>query len=83
MNTHPSEGPERYRAFVARCEAAAAAESPAVRAARWRDVPFAERARVGIGLMRLAALVLASRREPYRKPPLVWVFPRPVPPRDA
>lgn len=70
MEDGPASGPERYREFVARCEAAAEAESAEARARRWRDVSFEERARVGIGLMALAEIALRSRPVPYEKPPL-------------
>jgi len=70
MDEPAGHGPERYRQFVARSEAAAQAESVQARALRWRDVPFAERARVGIELMRLTERALRSRTIPYQKPPL-------------
>ena len=63
-------GPERYREFVRRMEAAAKAESPRARAERWRDVSFEERARIGIALMHMAHAAAQSRPGGYTKPPL-------------
>ena len=59
-----------YADFVERCRKAAEADSVRARALRWRDVSFEERARVGIGLMRLADKALRSRPDPYVRPPL-------------
>jgi hypothetical protein len=61
---------ERYRRFREQCAAAADADSVRERARQWRDVSFEERARVGIGLMGMADMILRSRPEPYEKPPL-------------
>ena len=59
-----------YAEFVERCSRTAEADSVQARAWRWRDVSFEERARVGIGLMRLADKALRSRPDPYVRPPL-------------
>jgi len=64
-------GPEQQRAlFVARCEAAAEAESVRARALQWRRVSFERRAEIGIELMQLAAEIARARPNPYQKPPL-------------
>lgn len=61
-------GPERYREFVRRMEAAAAAESPRARAEYWRGVSMEERARIGAMLMRQAHEM--ALQTGYKKPPL-------------
>lgn len=65
-----SHGSSTYAAFVERCRLAAESDSVRARALRWRDVSFEERARVGIGLMRLADRALKSRPDPYVRPSL-------------
>ncbi len=59
-----------YAEFVERCRRTAEADSMQERALRWQDVSFEERARVGIGLMRMADKALRSRPDPYVRPPL-------------
>lgn len=56
--------------FVARCEAAAEAESVQARARLWRDVPLERRGEIGAALMRIAAEIARTRPRPYHKPPL-------------
>jgi hypothetical protein len=69
--TTGAKGPNPlYASFVERCRRAAEAEDVEARAARWRDASLEERARVGIGLMRLADKILRSRPDPYVRPPL-------------
>ena len=64
---------EQQRArFLARCEAAAEAESVRARAIQWRDVPLERRAEIGAGLMRMAAEIARTRPNPYHKPPLQY-----------
>lgn len=70
METIATSGPSLYAEFAERCRKAAEEDSVRARALRWRDVSFEERARTGIGLMRLADKALKSRPEPYRRPPL-------------
>jgi len=70
MESKSMDGPSRYAEFVERCRQAAERDSVEARALRWRDVSFEERARVGIGLMRLADKALRSRPGGYVRPPL-------------
>ncbi len=70
MDVEKKDSLELYAEFVERCRAAAEVDSARARALRWRDVSFEERARVGIGLMRLADRALRSRPDPYVRPPL-------------
>jgi len=70
METNPDGPPALYAGFVERCRRAAADDSVRARALRWKDVSSEERARAGIGLMRLADRALKSRPDPYRRPPL-------------
>ena len=49
---------------------AAEAESERARADQWRDVSFAERARVGAELFEIA--VIMARKSGYRKPTLAY-----------
>ena len=64
------ETADKRALFVARCEAAAEAESVRARALQWRDVPLERRAEIGAGLMRMAAEIARNRPNPYHKPPL-------------
>ena len=65
-----SHGSSTYAAFVERCRLAAESDSARDCALRWRGVSFEGRARVGIGLMRLADTALKSRPDPYVRHPL-------------